>query len=457
MKYKQMKVCMLIQSSYILNPSFKQVYPVITHAKGIYMYDDKGNQYIDGSSGAVLISLGHAFPGMGEVISEQAEKISFAYRWDCVTPVLEEACRSVCEASNGDLAKVFMVSGGSEATEIAIKLARKYFLNRGLPGKYKVISRWQSYHGSTMGALSISGFTARRAGYDPYLFEQGHIPPAYCYRCWYGRTCGKCDFECAGMLENEILCQGPDTVAAFIMEPVSGMSLCAAYPDAGYYQKIRAICDKYDVLLIDDEVMAGMGRTGAYYAYQHFDIVPDIIALGKALAGGAFPIGAVACTEKLYQAIYDRTAEFAPGYSWAGNPLGAAAVAKTFEILREKDLVGEVGKKGEYLKNKLVELAAEHPSIGDVRGIGLMLGLEFVRDKATKEPFPPELGFAAQFKKAAMEERTIFEVSTGCDRGGRGDTVMVAPAFIITYPEMDTLAERIGRALTRVERANGMG
>lgn len=451
-----MKVRKLKQLSYILNPDLKKSYPVITHAKGIYLYDREENCYIDGSSGSVLVSLGHAVPSMSDVLREQAEKISFAYRWDCITPVLEKACRNICETSNFNFSKVFLVSGGSEATEIAIKLVRKYFLNLGKPGKHKIISRWQSYHGNSMGALSISGYGFRRDGYDPYLFEQGHVPPAYCYRCWFGKQRGACRFECADMLENEILCMGPDTVAAFIMEPVSGMSLCGAYPDIGYYQKIRAICDKYDVLLIDDEVMAGMGRTGAYYAYQQLEFKPDIITLGKALAGGAFPIGATACTDRIYQAILNGAAEFPPGYSWAGNPLGAAVVSKTFEILKREKLVDQVAEKGRYLKEKLIALARNHPSVGDVRGKGLMLGLEFVKDKATREPFPLELDFAKQFKRAAFQEQIILEVSTGCDRGRRGDTVMVAPAFIVTYQEMDEIVSRIDRALARVEQANGL-
>ncbi len=420
------------------------------------MYDQEGNRYIDGTSGSVLVSLGHAVPEMGDALKKQSDQISFAYRWDCVTPVLEEACRNVCEASRDDFSKVFLVSGGSEATEIALKLVRKYFLNRGLPSKYKIISRWQSYHGSTMGAMSMTGFLARKRGYEPYTFEQGHVPPAYCYRCWFGKSCGNCNFECAGMLENEILCQGPDSVAAFILEPVSGMSLCGAYPNAGYFQKIREICTKYDVLLVDDEVMAGMGRTGAYYAYQHFGIVPDVIALGKALAGGSFPIGAVACTKKIYDAILENAAQFPPGYSWAGNPLGAAVIVKTFEILKKRKLVPAVKEKGKYLKDKLTGMAAKHPSVGDVRGIGLMIGMEFVRDKATKQTFEPETAYAQQLKDALLKEGMFLETSTGCDRGTRGDMAMIAPAFIVTYEEMDTIVEKLDRALTVVEEANGL-
>ncbi len=438
-----------------MNPSFKKVYPVIAYGKGICLYDEQGREYIDGSSGAVLASLGHGRADMAETLKQQAERVSFAYRWDCITNVLEQACRGVCEASDGHFNKVFFVCGGSEATEIAIKLARRYFLNVGREGKYKVISRWQSYHGSTMGVLSVTGFLARKRGYEPYLTDQGRVPPPYCYRCWYGRQRGACNFECAQALENEILCQGADTVAAFIMEPVSGMSLCGAHPDVGYYRKIREICDKYDVLLIDDEVMTGMGRTGSYYAYQQLGFKPDIVALGKALAGGYFPIGAVACTPAVYDAILAGSAEFLPGYSWAGNPLGSAVVVKTLEILKEQQLVPQVARKGAYLKDRLSQMAARHPTVGDVRGLGLMVGLEFVKVRATKQPFEPETRYSRQISAAALEHGMFLEASTGCDRGAYGDMVMVAPAFIVTEAEIDRIVAVLDAAITDVETANG--
>lgn len=445
-----------MKKSYILNPVFKKKYPVITYGKGIYIYDLDGNEYIDGSSGAVLVSLGHGMKEMGDTLKEQADKITFAYRWDCVTEVLEEACQKICEASEYEFTKVFSVCGGSEAVEIAIKLARRYFINIGLEKKSKVISRWQSYHGSTMGALSVTGHTERRKGYEQYLTEFGHIPPAYCYRCWYGKERGKCNFECAQALENEILCQDKDTIAAFIMEPVSGMSICGNYPEDGYYELIRKICDKYNVLLIDDEVMTGMGRTGKTFAYEHFGIVPDIIALGKALSGGYFPIGAVACSEKIYQGINNNSGEFLPGYSWSGNPLGAAVVVKNFEILKKNQLIEKVAKKGEYLIKGLIDMGKKHPSVGEIRGLGLMVGIEFVQNKNSKEPFEPQLKYANLIGKAALEQKMFIETSMGCDKGIRGDMIMVAPAFIVKYHEIDEIIRRLDCCITSVEESLGI-
>lgn len=442
------------KDSKILNPFFKKEYPVISHGKGVYMYGEDSKEYLDGTSGAVLCSLGHGIEEMGDVLKEQSDKISFVYRWDCVTNALEEACDKICKASDDHFTKVFYVSGGSEATEIAVKLARKYHINKGNSDKYKVISRWQSYHGSTMGVLSLTGFTGRKKGYEPYLHEFGHIPPAYCYRCWYGKEEGNCNFECAQALENEILCQGPESVAAFIMEPVSGMSLCAAAPQDGYYKKIREICDKYDVLLLFDEVMAGMGRTGKYYAYQNFGVKPDIIALGKALCGGYFPIGAVACTDHIYSTIYKNTAEFPPGYSWAGNPLGCAVAVKTFEYLEKYDLVNQAAENGAYLKKKMEELY-KHPTVGDVRGVGMMVGLEFVKDKETKEPFDPKIAYSLQINNEARARGMFIEMSAGCDKGVRGDMIMAAPAFVITKEEIDKLVKILDETITAVEKKNG--
>ncbi len=443
------------KKTYILNPYFKKEYPVISHGKGIYMYAEDGTEYIDATSGAVLVSLGHGMESMGEVLKEQASKIAFAYRWDCVTQVLEDACRNVCEASDYNFTKVFFVSGGSEATEIAVKLARKYFLNIGRKSKYKIISRNQSYHGSTMGALSITGFPVRQAGYENYLFDQGHIPPAYCYRCWYGKECNSCRFECAEALEKEILQQGEDTVAAFILEPVSGMSLCGANPPAGYFKKIREICDRYHILLIADEVMAGMGRTGKYFAYQNFDFKPDIIALGKALAGGYFPIGAVACSQKIFDGIYENSAEFSAGYSWAGNPLGAAVVCKTFSCLQQQSLVPNVALKGIYLKQALSDIAKSHPIMGDVRGLGLMVGIEFVKDKETKETFDPALKVNKKISEEALKEKMFLETSFGCNHGKSGDMAMIAPAFTVNYEELDEIVLRFDRMVTKVEKDLG--
>ena len=361
-------------NSHVLNVFMNKSYPSIAKAEGVYLYDDQGRRYIDGSGGPILCNLGHGLEEMAQVLHDQARTVAFVHRLDFTSPPLEEAAAKVCRASDQALAKVFFVSGGSEATEIAVKLARKYHLDGGRPSKFKIISRWQSYHGSTMGALSWTGFTSRRTDFTPYLNDCSHIAPAYCYRCWFGKSPDSCDLECAQALENEIMCQGPETVAAFIAEPVSGMSLCGAVPHPEYFARIRRICDKYEVALILDEVMTGVGRTGRMFAFQHFKITPDIVALGKGLGGGYFPIGAAAVTGRVYEAMASNSGMFGAGYSWSGNPLGCAVVSKTFDYLAEHKLIERCARQGDYLARRLEKLknpspGGRHPRPGtDARG-----------------------------------------------------------------------------------------
>ncbi|MBN7773952.1 aspartate aminotransferase family protein [Clostridium aminobutyricum] len=439
----------------VLNADFFRDYPRINHGKGIYMYSEEGEEIIDGASGPVLVSLGHGIEEIADAMREQAVKLAFAHRDDCVTSILEESCENFYEASEGDMVKTFQVAGGSEANEIAIKLARNYHLVRGNAGKYKVISRWQSYHGSSMGVLSLSGFTKRRKGYEPYLFEHGHIAPCYCYRCWFDQQPESCGLQCAKALENEILAQGPETVSAFIAEPISGMSLCVAEPHSDYFKEIRRICDKYDVLLIMDEVMTGFGRTGKMFAYKHFGIIPDMVSTGKAVSGGYFPLAAVSVTEKVYKGLYDNHGDFTPGYSWSGNPLGAAVQVASYKYLNEHNLVKNCEEMGAYLKEKITEMCEKHPTVGDIRGRGLMVGIELVKDKKTKECFDPSVKYAAQMNAEAINQNMIIESSSGCNRGQSGDALVLSPAFIITKEEVDKIVDRLDRVITNVEERNG--
>ena len=415
----------------------------------------QGRRYIDGASGPVLVSLGHGNKEIVEAMKEQALKLAFAHRDDCVTPELEESCRMIVEASDFDLAKIFQVCGGSEATEMAIKMARKYHIQKGNSGKFKIISRWQSYHGISNGALAVSGFAKRRKGYEPYLPEMGHIQPAYTYRPWIADD-ENYGVNCAAALENEILAQGPDTVAAFIAEPISGMSLCAAVPPDDYFPEIRRICDKYDVLLILDEVMAGMGRTGKMFAYKHFGIVPDIVTMGKSISGGYFPLAAVGITQKVYDGMAMNGGNFPPGFSWSGNPLGAAVNIAVMKYLKEHKLVENCAAMGEYLKEQLLKRLSHHPTVGDVRGKGLLVGIELVKDKKTKESFPMSEGVAPRVQDAALEdENMLIEASQGCNRGQAGDGLVIAPAFIVTKEQIDEIVTRLDRAISKVEKELG--
>ncbi len=446
----------MAQKDYVMSLDFHREYPKVESGKGIYMYKEDGTEIIDGASGPVLVSLGHGIEEIADAMREQAVKLAYAHRDDCTTQVLCDSCELLAEASDYDLAKIFQVCGGSEATEMAIKMARKYHIQRGNESKYKIIGRWQSYHGISNGALAVSGFASRRKGYEPYLPEMGHIQPAYTYRPWieYDENYA---VNCARALENEIMAQGPDTVAAFIAEPISGMSLCAAVPPEGYFEEIRRICDKYDVLLICDEVMTGLGRTGKMFAYKHFNIVPDIVIMGKSISGGYFPLAAVGITQKVYDGMAEKNGNFPPGFSWSGNPLGAAVNIAVMKYLKEHKLVENCAAMGDYLKEQVEKRLGDHPTVGDVRGKGLMIGIELVKDKATKESFPITEKVAPRVQEICIdEEDMLIEASQGCNKGQAGDALLLSPAFVVTKEQIDEMITRLDRALTKVEKQLGL-
>ena len=285
----------------------------------------------------------------------------------------------------------------------------------------------------------------------------GHIQPAYSYRPWV--ECDPKDYAriAAQALETEILAQGPETVAAFIAEPVVGMALCACPAPEGYFEEIRRICDKYDVLLILDEVMCGCGRTGEhFYAYKHFNVKPDIVTMGKAISGGYFPLAAVAISEKVYKGMEMNGGNFPPGYSWSGNPLGAAVNIAVMKYLKEHDLLNNCAKMGEYLKSEMEKKILPHPTVGEIRGKGLMVGAELVKNKETKECFPLSDGYAGQVQdEALVNNNIIIEASQGCNKGQSGDGIVISPAFIVTKEDIDMIVDKVDKALTAVEKRNG--
>jgi len=429
--------------------------PSIVKAEGVYLYDDQGNRIIDASGGAIVCSIGHGVAEIGAVVAEQIKKVAFVFRRAFQTPNLAQAAAKVCETTHGDMDRVFFVSGGSEATETAVKLARKYHIDNGNPSRFRVISRWQSYHGSTMGALSWSGFTSRRADFTPYLHDFVHLPATYCYRCWYGKSPDTCGHECAQALENEILALGPETVSAYIAEPVSGHSLAAAFPPDEHFKRIRKICDRYGVLMILDEVMCGVGRTGKWYAYQYHDAIPDIIALAKGLSAGYYPVGAAVVRAKIHDTIAGKSGVFGSGHTYGGNPVAAAVVCRVIDYLQEHRLVERCAAMGAYLATKL-ETLKSHPTVGDIRGRGLQWGIEFVRDKKTREPLDPQIHFSQQIQDEALRRGVHIESSFGCDRGQAGDTIIFGPPFIITEEQIDEMIGIIDKTLTAVERRVGI-
>jgi adenosylmethionine-8-amino-7-oxononanoate aminotransferase len=437
--------------SHLFRRSATHAYPRVRRAEGVWIETEDGRRILDGSSGALVASIGH---GVREVIDaqrEQAERVSYVHGAHFAVEAQEELAARLAGMAPGDLDRVYPVSGGSEANESAMKLARQYFLERGQPAKHKVIARWTSYHGNTLGALSLSGHAARRRPYAPLLLDEPHIPPCYCYRCPFGLEYPSCGVKCAYALEDEITRQGPEYIAAFIAEPLVGAAGGALTPPPEYFPIIREICSRYDVLFIADEVMTGIGRTGASFAVNHWNVVPDIITTGKGVSGGYAPLAAMIVREPLFQAIATGSGAFVHGFTYGGHPPSAAAGAAVLKYVTEHRLVERAAERGRYLEERLAPLRSRR-IVGDVRGKGLMWGIEFVRDRSTKEPFDRTLRVAERVGEAAFERGLIIYPGSGNADGVRGDQLLIGPPLVITEEEIDRLIEMLTGAIDAVER-----
>lgn len=431
------------------NPT--KYYPTAKRGEGVYIYDTEGKRYIDGSGGAVVVSIGHGVREIQDAMMEQAELISFTHGSQFTTKAAQTLAERLVAIAPPGLDRVYYLSGGSEAVETAIKMARQYQVDRGVPSKFKVISRWTSYHGNTLGALALSGHTGRRRYHQPLLQHTPHIVPAYCYRCPFGREPEKCSLECADDLERAILYEGPDSVSAFIAEPVVGATAGALVPKDGYFQRIREICDRYDVLLIVDEVMTGIGRTGRNFAVDHWGVVPDMIVCAKGLASGYTPIYCVITREKVREAIMNGNGAFVHGHTYSQNPLSCSVACAVLDYIEKHDLVRRSAVMGDYLVKKLQDLR-RHAIVGDVRGLGLFAGVELVRKKETKEPFDPKQRINVLIGNRAFEKGLISYPGNGGADGVRGDHVLLAPPFIITEEQIDEIVTILDESINEVTR-----
>jgi adenosylmethionine-8-amino-7-oxononanoate aminotransferase len=425
-------------NNHVFYRNLKKSYPTVDRGEGIYIYDTKGKQYIDGSGGAAVVGIGHGIKEITEAMVRQAERISFSHSSHFTSQAAIDLASKLVQLSPKGLTRVYYLSGGSEAIETAVKMARQYQVERGKPEKYKVISRWTSYHGNTLGALALSGHTGRRKYYLPLIQHTPHIAPAYCYRCPFELEPEKCSLECALDLEKTILYEGPDSVSAFIAEPIVGATAGALVPKDGYFQKIREICDRYDVLFIADEVMTGIGRTGKNFGVDHWSVIPDMIVAAKGLSSGYTPIFAVIVKEEIHQTIKEGSGAFVHGHTYSQNPLSCAIACAVIDYLIKHDLVSRSAKMGEYLIRSLQSLY-RHDFVGDVRGKGLFAGVEFVKDKKTKEPFDPKLRLNAIIANRAFEKGLITYPGGGGADGIKGDHLLLAPPFIITEEQSEKM------------------
>lgn len=432
----------------ILHRAANAVMPVAVGGKGIELFDRDGKRYIDASGGAAVSCLGHGHPDVLAALHKQLDTLAYAHTGFFTTDVAERlADRLVADAPAG-IDHVYLVSGGSEAVEAALKMARQYFVEKGEPQRRHIIARRQSYHGNTLGALATGGNEWRRAQFKPLLIETHHIDPCYAYRL---QDAGESDeayaARAAQALEDKILELGSDQVIAFVAETVVGATAGAVAPVADYLKRIRAICDRYGVLLILDEVMCGMGRTGTLHACEQDGVAPDLMTIAKGLGGGYQPVGAVLLSGKIFESFANGSGFFQHGHTYMGHPMAAAAGLAVQEVLRRDNLLANVVAMGEHLRRRLDERFANHHHVGDNRGRGLFRALELVADRSTKHPFAPELKLNARIKREAMARGLMVYPMGGTIDGVRGDHVLLAPPFIVNDSQVDAIVERLGDAV----------
>jgi len=425
--------------------------PVVAGGEGCYLIDSTGKRYLDASGGAAVSCLGHGDPEVTAAIKAQLDQVAYAHTSFFTSAPAEALADRLIAAAPPGIDRAYFVSGGSEAVEAAIKLARQYHLERGEPARSKLIARRQSYHGNTLGALAAGGNAWRREPYAPLLAETFHIAPCYPYA-------EKSDDEsltdygqrAARDLEDEIQRLGPETVMAFIAEPVVGATLGAVPAVEGYFRRIREICDRHGVLLILDEVMCGMGRTGHMFACEADGIAPDIICIAKGLGGGYQPIGAMLCTAEIHDAIRDGSGFFQHGHTYLAHPVATAAGLAVMTAIQEHGLLQAVQTQGAVLMTALEQRFGQHPNIGDIRGRGLFQGLEIVEDRDTKQPFDPARHLAPAIKTAAFEAGLICYPMQGTRDGVHGDHILLAPPYIISEPEITELVDKLGTTIDKI-------
>ena len=441
----------------VFHRTLKSTPPNAIGGQGVYLFDNQGNKYLDASGGAAISCLGHQNPIVVDAIKEQAGKLAYAHTGFFSNEPAERLAEMLVERAPEGIGKVFFVSGGSEAIESALKLARQYFWDRGEPARHKIIARRQSYHGNTLGALSVGGNEWRRLKFEPFLMDVGRISPCYAYRYQMdGESAEAYGRRAADELESTIQDMEPGTVAAFVAETVVGATAGAVTPVPGYFKRIREICDRYGILLILDEVMCGVGRTGTWFACEQEGVVPDMITIAKGLAAGYQPIGALLVAEKIYEEIKSTSGFFQHNFSFMGHPIACAAGVATLNVIEKKELLNNVQVRGKELMKNLADRFQDAPNVGDIRGRGLFQAIEFVSDRVTKLPIDARLQFAANLKRVAFKRGLICYPMAGTIDGQRGDHVLLAPPFIVTREEIDNIVDILGDAVDEVVQELGL-
>lgn len=442
--------------SRVIHRSLAQVPLVAAGGKGVELFDRAGKAYIDASGGAAVSCLGHAHPDVMAAMHRQIDQLAYAHTSFFTTDVQEALAEHLVAHAPEGMEGVYFVSGGSEAVEAALKMARQYFVEIGQPERTHFVARGQSYHGNTLGALAVGGNEWRRRQFAPILMEVGRVSPCYEYR---GLRAGESQQAYTQRLLDEIDAKfqaiGPGKVIAFVAEPVVGATLGAVAATPGYWTGLRALCDRYGILLIADEVMCGMGRTGTLHAVEQEGISPDLMTIAKGLGGGYQPIGAVLAQARIVQAMRQGSGLFQHGHTYIGHPMAAAAALAVQTVIQRDRLLPQVVARGAYLQKRLHERFGGNPHVGDIRGRGLFWGVELVQERERKTPFDPALKLHAQIKAQAMAHGVLCYPMGGTIDGRHGDHILLAPPFIISEPELDRVVERLGDAVDAVLARHG--
>ena len=439
----------MVDTNHVLYSDLTKTPVTLVRGAGVYVYDDSGNRYLDAIGGVGVVNIGHGVKEIITAAANQAESLTFSYgktdnrpKQKLASMLNNWAPKEMRET------KTLFCSGGAEANEAALKLAYQYHWERGERNKRKIIGRWQSYHGNTLGALSMGGRTAWRRMHDALLINFPHIPAPYCYRCPWGLSHPECGIKCAEELRRTIVQEGPENIAAFIAEPIIGTSMSAVVPPPEYYPAIRRICDEFDILFIADEVMSGIGRTGLKWGIEHWQVAPDIITAAKGIAGGYAALGATILSEKVWRAIASGTHKPMHSYTYGGNPIACAAGLAVLTFIEEHDLVTRAAEMGHQLLNKLHETLDDLPWVGDIRGRGLFIGIEIVRDKKTKIPFPPEWDVSHRIEDAAFKNGLLLLGGVaGMIDGGAGDHFELLPPYTIDGEHINFISRTLRHTL----------
>jgi adenosylmethionine-8-amino-7-oxononanoate aminotransferase len=433
-------------------------YPLAVRGEGVWVFDNSGKRYMDACAGANVSAIGHGVKEIGEAMAKQAAEIAYAPPLHFLNRPSLELCEALAARAPEGYKRVMLCSSGSEAIENALKIARQYHVYEGRASRFRMISRWQGFHGNTLAADAIGGTPSRRSISGPMLIDVTHIVPPNCSRCAFGLNYPACSILCARDLERVIIQEGPENISAFVCETVVGTAAGGVTPVPEYYPMIREICDRYNVVWIADEIMAGVGRTGTFLAIEHWKVKPDLVVLAKGLSSGYAPLSAILVSDKVFKAFGDTKSSYIGGHTYNAHPVTAAVGLAVLDYMDKHGVIEGVAEKGRLLEDGLRSIAERRILVGDVRGLGLMWGLEFVRDKESREPFDFKHNIAMRVVDKAMEKGLIvYPVRGGCADGERGDGVLICPPLTISNEEIGFLIRTLDETIAEIsDEARGL-